>query len=74
MSALNIGRHGADLTFFTAIFLLQVGSTAVLGGKYYMLFNGGHIYSSDNPIRGYKPEPKNFEFLSDGEHAAHGPH
>ena len=22
----------------------------VLGGKYYMLFGGGHIYSSDSPI------------------------
>ena len=48
----------------------EVGSTVVLDGKYYMLFGGGHIYSSDNPITGYKPEPKNFDFHTDGDGVA----
>ena len=45
----------------------EVGSTVVLGGKWYMLFGGGHIYSSDNPIQGYKPDAKNWAFHTDGD-------
>jgi hypothetical protein len=45
----------------------EVGSTVVLGGKYYMLFGGGHIYSSDDPIKGYKPDPVNWAFHTDGQ-------
>jgi hypothetical protein len=48
----------------------ELGSTVVLGGKYYMLFGGGHIYSSDNPIQGYKPDAKNFAFHTDGDGVA----
>jgi len=49
----------------------EVGSTVVLGGKYYMLFGGGHIYTSDNPIQGYKPDAKNFAFHTDGDGVAY---
>lgn len=35
-----------------------------------MLFGGGHIYSSDNPIEGYKPDPKNAAFHVDGDGVA----
>ena len=44
----------------------EVGSTVTLNGKYYMLFGGGHIYSSDHPIQGYKADPKNWAFHTDG--------
>ena len=49
----------------------EQGSTVVLGGKYYMLFGGGHIYSSDNPIQGYKPDANNYAFLTDGDGVAY---
>jgi hypothetical protein len=45
----------------------EVGSTVVLGGKYYMLFGGGHIYSSVDPIQGYRPDPVNWAFHTDGD-------
>ncbi len=48
----------------------EVGSTVVLGGKYYMLFGGGHIYSSDDPIKGYKADPVNWAFHTDGQGVA----
>ena len=48
----------------------ELGSTVVLNGKYYMLFGGGHIYSSDNPIQGYKPDAKNPAFHTDGDGVA----
>ena len=38
----------------------EVGSVVVLGKKYYMLFGGGHIYSSDDPVTGYKKDPINW--------------
>ena len=36
-----------------------------------MLFGGGHIYSSDNPIQGYKPDANNYAFLTDGDGVAY---
>lgn len=45
---------------------LEVGSVAVLGGKYYMLYGGGHLYSSDTPTSGFKPDLRNFNFHTDG--------
>ena len=35
-----------------------------------MLFGGGHIYSSDDPIQGYKPDAKNPAFHADGDGVA----
>ena len=32
----------------------EVGSTVVLGDEYFMLYNGGQIYSSQHPTRGFK--------------------
>lgn len=48
----------------------EVGSTVVLGGKYYMLFGGGHIYSSDDPIQGYTADSVNWAFHTDGQGVA----
>eukprot|EP01051_Picozoa_sp_SAG22_P010362 SAG22_NODE_930_length_6462_cov_4.402326_1_plen_338_part_00 len=45
---------------------LEVGSVAVLGGRYYMLYGGGHLYSSDTPTSGFKPDARNHNFLTDG--------
>ena len=44
----------------------EVGSVVVLKGKYYMLFGGGHIYSSDQPATGYKKDSVNWAFHTDG--------
>ena len=49
----------------------ELGSTVVLDGKWYMLFGGGHIYVSDNPISGYKIDPKNPAFHADGDGVAY---
>ena len=35
-----------------------------------MLFGGGHIYSSDDPIQGYKADPVNWAFHTDGQGVA----
>lgn len=45
---------------------LELGSVAVLGGRFFMLFGGGRLYVSDDPLAGYKPDPTNFNFLTDG--------
>jgi hypothetical protein len=44
---------------------LEVGAVAVLGGRYYMLYGGGHLYSSDSPLSGFAPEPRNFGVAAD---------
>ena len=45
---------------------LEVGSVVELGGRYFMLFGGGRLYVSYDPLAGYKPDPTNFNFLTDG--------
>ena len=48
----------------------EVGSTVVINGKYYMLYHGGHLYTSDNPIQGYVADPVNPDFHTDGNGVA----
>ena len=48
----------------------EVGSTVVINGKYYMLYSGGHLYTSDNPIQGYVTDPVNPDFHTDGNGVA----
>ena len=45
---------------------LEVGSVAVLGGRYFMVFGGGRLYVSDDPLTGFSPDDRNFNFLTDG--------
>jgi hypothetical protein len=57
------GYHWRALPLITANMPahdLEVGAVAVLGGRYYMLYGGGHLYSSDSPLSGFAPEPRNF--------------
>jgi hypothetical protein len=44
----------------------EVGSVVGLKGKYYMLYSGGHLYVSDSPTTGFKIDPNNPEFHTDG--------
>lgn len=44
----------------------EVGSTVVINGKYYMLYEGGHLYTSTDPISGYVLDAVNPEFHLDG--------
>ena len=44
----------------------EVGSVVLLGGKYWMLFGGGHLYRSDSATTGYRPDQNNFAFHTDG--------
>eukprot|EP01052_Picozoa_sp_SAG31_P044497 SAG31_NODE_7782_length_1597_cov_1.469292_1_plen_364_part_00 len=61
------GRHWKALPPITDDFPGgEVGSVVILGGKYWMLFGGGHLYSSDSPSSGYKPDPNNYAFHTDG--------
>ena len=65
------GQHWKALPPITAGFpAAEVGSTVALGGKYYMLFGGGHMYTSDDPIQGYTLDAKNPAFHTDGDGVA----
>jgi hypothetical protein len=65
------GHHWKALPPITTGFpAAELGSTVVLGGKYYMLFGGGHMYTSDHPVQGYKIDAKNPAFHTDGDGVA----
>ena len=48
----------------------EVGSVIAANGTYFMLFGGGHLYTSRHPISGYTKAKSNHDFLVDGDGAA----
>ena len=62
------GYHWRALPPITAGFPAgEVGSVIVLGGRYYMLFGGGHLYVSANATAGFALDRVNPAFHADGD-------
>eukprot|EP00039_Didymoeca_costata_P022122 m.346158 g.346158 ORF g.346158 m.346158 type:complete len:864 (-) comp28255_c0_seq1:58-2649(-) len=64
----DTGYHWkADTPITEGLPKAEVGAVVVIQNKYYMLFSGGHLYTSNKPSGPFSPDPKNPNFMVDGQ-------